>query len=60
MSNVDLSQVREEEIEEEHRRQVAARHEGMLAKTATKFGTIHANRIKTLRQLAQARRKVRP
>ena len=59
VSDCVMEQVREEEIEEEHRQQVASRQDGMLAKTAIKFGTIHASRIKTLRQLAQARRKVR-
>eukprot|EP00775_Hariotina_reticulata_P013103 gene13103-13231_t len=51
-------QVREEEIEEAHRSQVAQRSAMLLSGKASKFAGIHASRIKTIRQLATKRKQV--
>jgi hypothetical protein len=51
------SQVREEEIEEQHRQQVEERNAQLRRDYASQLATIHATRVRTVRQLAQARRR---
>lgn len=50
--------MREEEIEEAHRAQLAERTSNVLSGKSQKFAGIHASRIKTIRQLAEKRKKV--
>lgn len=51
-------QVREEEIEEAHRAQVAQRTSALLSSKAPRFAAIQASRIKTIRLLAEKRKQV--
>lgn len=49
-------QVREQDIEEAHRRQVEQRGQSQRQGQASKLASIHAARVRTVRQLAHARR----
>ncbi len=55
---VCVTQAREEEIEEANNKRVEERKTHMLQQKAPQFAAIQANRIKTMRQLIEARKYV--
>jgi hypothetical protein len=52
-----LRQAREEDIEARHRRQVESRSEAQRRTQTARMAAIHALRVRTVRQLSQARKR---